>query len=72
KKHRLLGYFIADHKSGFYQSQTFKKVIDYIKSHPQSGVLKENETKEGLRLLMTLIQLDSVQKALQVLREFLK
>jgi len=25
-----------------------------------------------LRLLMTLIQLDSVQKALQVLREFLK
>ncbi|PIV16052.1 MAG: hypothetical protein COS42_12025, partial [Flavobacteriales bacterium CG03_land_8_20_14_0_80_35_15] len=66
------GYFIADHKSGFYQSQTFKKVIDYIKNHPQSGVLKEKETKEGLRLLMTLIQIDSVQKALLVLREFLK
>ncbi len=72
KKQRLLGYFIADHNSGFYQSQTFAKVIEYIKNHPQSGVLKEKETKEGLRLLMTLIKIDSVQKALQVLQDFLR
>lgn len=72
KKQRLMGYFIADQQSAFYQSPYFTKIIQYVQNHPQSGVLKEKETRQGLRLLMTLIKIDSVQKALKVLQEILK
>ncbi len=68
KKKRLIGYFIADSQSGFYQTANFTRVLEYLKKNPKSCVMKEKQTKNGLRLLITFIHIDSVDKALEVLK----
>src|SRR5690606_40819221 len=35
KHGKLVGYFIADQKSGFYQSPAFTRVLEYVQAHPQ-------------------------------------
>jgi transcription-repair coupling factor (superfamily II helicase) len=69
KQKRMLTYFVSDQQSEFYQSDTFNRVLQYVQKNPKSCVMKEKETKSGLRLLMTFIHIDSVKKALAVLRE---
>jgi len=71
KNKRLLGYFVADQKSAFYQSPSFTKVLQYVQNHPKDCVIKEKETRQGLRLLITFIKIDSVQKALKTLQNII-
>jgi transcription-repair coupling factor (superfamily II helicase) len=68
KNKRLLGYFIADQQSAFYQSQSFTKVLQYVQKKPKDCVIKQKETRQGLRLMITFIKIDSVQKALKTLK----
>jgi transcription-repair coupling factor (superfamily II helicase) len=68
KRKRLVGYFVANQQSDFYQTENFTRVLNYLKRNPKTCVMKEKETKNGLRLLITFIQIDSVNKALQVLQ----
>ena len=67
KQKRMIGYFLSDQQSDFYQSPFFSKVLKYVQSHGQSCVMKEKQTKKGLRLLITFIRIDSIQKALLTL-----
>ncbi len=67
KKGKLIGYFIADQKSDFYQSPAFTQVLQYVQSHPQQAKLKEKQTRNGLRLLLVFERITSVEKALKVL-----
>jgi len=67
KNGKFVGYFIADQQSDFYQSPVFSKVLQYVQSHPQQAKLKEKQTRNGLRLLLTFERITSVEKALQVL-----
>nr|WP_237706952.1 transcription-repair coupling factor [Ochrovirga pacifica] len=67
KQKRMIGYFVADQQSDFYQTQAFTNVLRYVQNNPKSCVMKEKETKAGLRLLITFIRIDSVKKALTVL-----
>jgi transcription-repair coupling factor (superfamily II helicase) len=67
KNGKFVGYFIADQQSDFYQSPMFSKVLQYVQSHPQQAKLKEKQTRNGLRLLLTFERITSVEKALQVL-----
>ena len=69
KQKRLLGYFVADQQSDFYQTENFTRVLNYLKKNPTTCVMKEKETKNGLRLLITFIRIDSVEKALSVLNQ---
>ena len=69
KKKRLIGYFIADQHSGFYQTENFTKILHYLQKNTKTCVMKEKQTKNGLRLLITFIHIDSVQKALDVLQK---
>ncbi len=69
KQKRLIGYFIADQQSDFYQTENFTCVLNYLQKNPKTCVMKEKETKSGLRLLITFIRIDSVDKALAVLKE---
>ncbi|MCB0373775.1 MAG: hypothetical protein KDD31_12250, partial [Muricauda sp.] len=62
-----IGYFIADQQSNFYQSPVFTQVLQYVQSHSQQAKLKEKQTRNGLRLLLTFERITSVEKALQVL-----
>ncbi|WP_233883234.1 transcription-repair coupling factor [Tenacibaculum piscium] len=69
KQKRLLGYFIADQQSKFYETDGFTKMLQYVQENPKSCVMKQKETKNGLRLLITFIRIDSVKTALNLLRE---
>jgi len=70
KKNRFVGYFINDQASSFYQSKSFGKVLEYVQSHSASVKMKEKQTRNGLRLLLTMEHITSVEKALQQLQRF--
>ncbi|MCC8359728.1 transcription-repair coupling factor [Salinimicrobium sediminilitoris] len=68
KQGKLIGYFIADQQSRFYQSKAFTKVLQYVQTHPQSCTMKEKKTRSGLRLLLTFEKVTTVDRALKVLQ----
>ena len=69
KKKRMIGYFVSDQQSDFYQTEAFTRMLRYVQQNSKSCVMKEKDTKSGLRLLITFIKIDSVHKALEVLRK---
>ncbi|SOC79648.1 transcription-repair coupling factor [Salinimicrobium sediminis] len=68
KQGKLIGYFIADQQSRFYQSKAFTRVLQYVQTHPHSCTMKEKKTRSGLRLLLTFEKVTSVDRALKVLQ----
>ncbi|KAA3622336.1 MAG: transcription-repair coupling factor, partial [Flavobacterium sp.] len=72
KKNRLVGYFVSDQQSAYYQSQTFSRVLQYVQNHPQQVKMKEKQTRNGLRLMLTFEKITSVDKALEALQPFSK
>ncbi|NJB71773.1 transcription-repair coupling factor (superfamily II helicase) [Saonia flava] len=70
KKGKLIGYFIADQQSPFYQSPLFTKVLQFVQSHSQLCKMKEKQTRNGLRLLLVFEHITSVDKAVKALRPF--
>ena len=71
KKNKCIGYFIKDQQSSFYQGAGFTKVLQYVQNHPTACKMKEKQTRQGLRLLLTFDKIKSVDNALQVLRPIL-
>ena len=69
KQKRMIGYFVSDQQSEFYQTTAFTKMLNYVQKNSKSCVMKEKETKNGLRLLVTFIKIDSVKRALEVLNK---
>ncbi|SDR69475.1 transcription-repair coupling factor [Formosa sp. Hel1_31_208] len=69
KKGRFVGYFINDQQSPFYQSANFTKVLQYMQTRPKDCKMKEKQTRNGLRLLLTFEQIKSVKKALNRLQD---
>ncbi|MBQ0734896.1 transcription-repair coupling factor [Aquimarina celericrescens] len=67
KQNKLIGYFISDQQSAFYQSPAFSKVLQFVQQHPGTCKMKEKQTRNGLRLLLTFEKIDSVDKALNAL-----
>ncbi|MGM0636327.1 MAG: transcription-repair coupling factor [Bacteroidota bacterium] len=70
KKGKMIGYFVADQASDFYQSKRFTEVLQYVQTHPKSCQIKEKQTRNGLRLLLVFEKIHSVDRALQVLQAF--
>ena len=70
KKGKLVGYFIADQQSGFYQSPAFTKVLQYAQSHSNIASMKEKKTRNGLRLIITFDHITSVERALNAITHF--
>ncbi|MUP45262.1 transcription-repair coupling factor [Gramella sp. BOM4] len=68
KQGKFVGYFIADQKSRFYQTKNFTRILQYVQSHPHTCKMKEKQTRNGLRLLLTFEKITSVEKALKVLQ----
>ena len=69
KQKRMIGYFVSDQQSEFYQTTAFSKMLKYVQQNGKSCVMKEKETKNGLRLLITFIRIDSVKTALEILNK---
>lgn len=68
KKGKLLGYFVADQQSTFYQSSAFTRVIQYVQTHPTYCKIKEKQTRNGLRLLLVFERIHSTSAALEMLQ----
>ncbi|WP_026775805.1 transcription-repair coupling factor [Polaribacter sp. Hel_I_88] len=69
KQKRMIGYFVSNQQSDFYQTEAFSRMLKYVQQNSKSCVMKEKETKNGLRLLITFIRIDSVKTALGVLQK---
>lgn len=63
KQRKMIGYFIADQQSDFYQSAAFTKVLQFVQSNPQHCKMKEKKTRNGLRLLLVFEGINSVDRA---------
>ncbi|MEL6917123.1 MAG: transcription-repair coupling factor [Bacteroidota bacterium] len=72
KKGKLIGYFIADQQSDFYQSTGFTRVLQFVQSHPGLCKMKEKQTRNGLRLMLVFDGITSVKKALKAIQPFVK
>ncbi|NJB36435.1 transcription-repair coupling factor [Croceivirga sp. JEA036] len=68
KKGKFVGYFLADQQSDFYQTNAFTRVLQYVQTNPNKVKLKEKETRNGLRLLLTMDRITNVDVALRILQ----
>ena len=67
KKGKMIGYFVQDQHSGFYQSDAFSKVLQFVQLNANTCKMKEKKTRNGLRLLITFENIKSTKQALKAL-----
>lgn len=68
KQNRFIGYFVSDQESDFYQSEVFTKVLQFVQSNSAVCKMKEKQTRNGLRLLLTFDNITTIDKALKALQ----
>jgi len=68
KQNKLIGYFLNDQQSAFYQSANFTKVLQYVQKNAGKCKMREKQTRNGLRLLLTFENIKTVKHALSVLK----
>jgi transcription-repair coupling factor (superfamily II helicase) len=71
KQGKMIGYFVSDQQSAYYSSKSFTKVLQFVQQHGNICKMKEKETKNGLRLLLTFDNVKSINRALEFM-ELLK
>ncbi|HNP33157.1 MAG TPA: transcription-repair coupling factor [Flavobacterium sp.] len=67
KQGKLIGYFVGDQQSDYYTSKKFMKMVQFVQQHANICRMKEKETKNGLRLLLTFENVKSINKALELM-----
>ena len=67
KQGKMVGYFIGDQQSDFYSSNRFLSMVRLVQQNPNLCKMKEKETKNGLRLLLTFDNVKSINKALELI-----
>jgi transcription-repair coupling factor (superfamily II helicase) len=70
KQGKMIGYFVSDQQSDYYQSNRFREVLLFVQKHQSICKMKEKQTPAGLRLLLTFDNVKSVRKALEVMELF--
>jgi len=71
KHGKLVGYFISDQQSNFYQSKWFTKVLQFVQQNPKICKMKESRTRNGLRLLLTFEDIKTIEKAFSRLEQII-
>lgn len=69
KQKRIIGYFVSNQQSEFYQTEAFSNILKYVQQNSRNCVIKEKHTKNGLRLLITFIKVDTIKTALTILQK---
>ncbi len=67
KQGKMVCYFIGDQQSTYYQSARFHKVLQFVQQNSNLCKMKEKETKNGLRLLLTFENVKSIKKGLELM-----
>jgi transcription-repair coupling factor (superfamily II helicase) len=68
KQGKLICYFVSDQQSDYYASKQFQKVLKFVQTQPQLCRMKEKQTPNGLRLLLTFENVKSINKALEMIQ----
>ena len=68
KQGKMICYFVGDQNSAFYQSASFRKVLLFVQQHANLCKMKEKQTKNGLRLLLTFDHVKTVKQALELIQ----
>ena len=68
KQGKLIGYFVSDQNSLFYQSDHFTRILKYVQANPKLCSIKEKQMRQGLRLLMSFKNINTVQEGLKSLK----
>ena len=63
KQQKLIGYFIANQESPYYQSDRFSKVLSFIQQHPTACKMKERNEK----LTLVFENVNGVLNAIELL-----
>lgn len=63
KRGLLLGYFVADQQSTYYQSPIFAGILQLLKTHPDARMKEKKE-----KLMLRLPNINSIQDAMEALR----
>ena len=67
KQGKMICYFVSDQQSAFYASSNFHQVLQFVQKHPNICKMKEKQTPNGLRLLLTFENVKSIRKALELM-----
>jgi transcription-repair coupling factor (superfamily II helicase) len=67
KQSKFIGYFVSDQQSGFYQSPSFSNVLKAVQNNPKVLRMKEKQTRAGLRLLLTVENVNNVNRVYNIL-----
>lgn len=67
KQGKMIGYFVSDQQSDYYTSPQFHKVLQFVQKQSQLCRMKEKQTPNGLRLLLTFDHVKSIRKALELM-----
>jgi transcription-repair coupling factor (superfamily II helicase) len=68
KQGKMIGYFVSDQQSDYYQSNRFQKVIKFVQTHSSICKMKEKQTPAGLRLLLTFDNVKNTRTALEFMQ----
>jgi transcription-repair coupling factor (superfamily II helicase) len=69
KQGKMIGYFINDQQSSFYQSADFLRVMQFVQTNARKCTIKEKQTRKGLRLLITFDKIKNTKQALMALKD---
>ncbi|MDI5896466.1 transcription-repair coupling factor [Flavobacterium yafengii] len=67
KQGKMIGYFISDQQSDYYQSNRFHQVLQFVQTHSSICKMKEKQTPAGLRLLLTFDNVKNTRTALELM-----
>ena len=67
KQGKMIGYFISDQQSDYYQSKRFQDVLQFVQKHSSICKMKEKQTPGGLRLLLTFDNVKNTRTALELM-----
>ena len=67
KQGKMIGYFVSDQQSDYYQSGRFHHVLQFVQKQNALCKMKEKQTPNGLRLLLTFDNVKSIRKALELM-----
>jgi transcription-repair coupling factor (superfamily II helicase) len=68
KQGKMIGYFVSDQQSDYYQSKRFMSVMNFVQKQSAICKIKEKETKSGLKLLLTFDNVKSTRRALELMQ----
>ena len=67
KQGKMICYFVSDQQSDFYTSPYFHQILQFVKKNTSLCKMKEKQTPNGLRLLLTFENVKSIRKALEMM-----